>query len=206
MNIDVLALGTFQANCYVLTAGSDCVVIDPGGETDRLLAQLQGLGAVPSLLLLTHGHPDHLAAAGDLREATKARLLVHEADRAAVEHPHPYMVQLVGGLAPCAVDGTLTDGQQVEVGEIALRVLHTPGHSPGGVCFLAPGVAFTGDTLFAGSVGRTDLPGGDWNMLAQSLKRLIAETTPDTVVYSGHGPATTMAEELAHNPYLQELG
>jgi glyoxylase-like metal-dependent hydrolase (beta-lactamase superfamily II) len=206
MNIDTLAVGAFEANCYLLTARPDCVVIDPGGDADRLLAQLSGLGVVPSLILLTHGHPDHIAAACALREATGARVLIHEGDRGSVEHPHPYMAQLVGGLDPCPVDDTLTDGQQLEVGEISLRALHTPGHSPGCVCFLAPGVAFTGDTLFAGSVGRTDLPGGDWDTLAQSLKRLIAETTPETVVYSGHGPASTMAEEIAHNPYLQELG
>lgn len=205
MNIDVLAVGAFEANCYILTAGRDCVVIDPGGDADRLLAQLSGLGAVPSHILITHGHPDHIAAACALKDATNARVLIHGDDRSSVEKPHPYMAQLVGGLDACPVDDTLTDGQQLEVGEISLRVLHTPGHSPGCVCFLAPGVAFTGDTLFAGSVGRTDLPGGDWNTLAKSLKRLIAETTPETIVYSGHGPASTMAEEIAHNPYLQEL-
>jgi len=211
MQIHTLALGAFQANCYLITDDQACAVIDPGGDAERLLAQLTTLGVAPALILLTHGHPDHIAAACALRAATGARVLAHAGDRAWVEHPHPYMAQLVGGVEDCAVDGELTDDQELEVGECRLRVLHTPGHSPGCVCFLAlqadgAGVVFTGDTLFAGSVGRTDLQGGDWGTLAESLKRLVAVTTPQTVVYPGHGPATTIGEELQTNPYLRDLG
>lgn len=205
MNIDTLPLGALDANCYLLTEGNSCVVIDPGGDVKRLLAQLNGLSVVPSAIVLTHGHVDHIGAACALREATGARVLVHEGDRGDVEHPHPFFAQMFGGAQDCPVDELLTDGQELEVGETRLRVLHTPGHSRGSVCFLAPGVAFTGDTLFAGSVGRTDLPGGSWDVLAQSLRRIIEETTPETVIYPGHGAASTMAEELAGNPYLREV-
>jgi glyoxylase-like metal-dependent hydrolase (beta-lactamase superfamily II) len=103
------------------------------------------------------------------------------------------------------VDGGLEDGQLLEVGEIALRVLHTPGHSLGSVCFQSGEMLFTGDTLFAGSVGRTDLPGGSWETLEQSLRRLLAEASPDTIVYPGHGAASTMGEEAASNPFLSDL-
>lgn len=210
MNIDILALGAFQANCYVLTDGDDCVVIDPGGEADKLLAQLRGLNATPSAVLLTHAHPDHIAAACVVREATGAKVMVHAAEREWVEHPHPYMAQLVGGVEACPVEGELTDGQEIMVGTSRLQVLHTPGHSPGCVCFLlvgaeTPSDAFTGDTLFAGSVGRTDLHGGDWNTLVQSLRRLVAQTGPATAIHPGHGPSSTMGEELRDNPYLQDL-
>jgi glyoxylase-like metal-dependent hydrolase (beta-lactamase superfamily II) len=169
------------------------------------MAHCAGLGLVPSLLLLTHGHVDHVAAACKLMDLTGAPLWAHEGDRETIENPHPYFAQLVGGVEPCAIAAGLTDGQEIEVGETRLRVLHTPGHSPGSVCFLAEGVAFTGDTLFAGNVGRTDLPGGDWNTLAESLKRLVKATGAGVIVYPGHGPATTMAREIAENPYLQEL-
>lgn len=205
MKITTIPLGSFEANCYLLTSAESCVVIDPGGDPETLFAHLNAVPVPPSLILLTHGHPDHIAAACALRDLTGACVYAHEADRAAVEHPHPYMAQLVGGLDPCPVDALLTDGQTFEVGETTLTVLHTPGHSPGCVCFLAPGVAFTGDTLFAGSVGRTDLPGGSWDTLAASLKRIVESTTPETIIYPGHGPSSTMAEELRSNPYLQDL-
>lgn len=204
MNIETLPVGPLQANCYLLSEGGDCLVIDPGGEPERLLEHCRQAGLQPSLVLLTHGHVDHIAAACGLK-AAGATVLAHEADHHFVESPHPYFAQLVGGLEACHVDGNLEDGQQFTIGDTTLTIVHTPGHSLGGVCLLGPGLVFTGDTLFAGSVGRTDLPGGDWDTLAASLKRLIALTTPDTVIYPGHGPASTVGEELQTNPFLQEL-
>lgn len=205
MKVTVLAVGPIQANCYLVSDGTspDCLIVDPGGEADRVLACCEQLGVQPRLIVLTHGHVDHMAAAATVKAATGAPVLIHAADREFVENPHPYWVQLVGGAEPVAVDADLTDGQVLSVGALSLRVLHTPGHSPGSVCLLTDGALFTGDTLFAGSVGRTDLPGGSLTQLEASLRRLLAETTPDTVVYAGHGPQSTMGEEADTNPWLE---
>lgn len=204
MKIETLALGPLQANCYIVSDGADCIIIDPGGEPQRLLDHCRQANLQPSLVLLTHGHVDHIAAACALK-AAGATVLAHEADHHFVENPHPYFAQMVGGLEACHVDGNLEDGQKVTVGDTTLTVIHTPGHSLGCVCLLGPGLVFTGDTLFAGSVGRTDLPGGDWATLVTSLRRLIDLTTPETIIYPGHGPQSTMGEEVQTNPFLQEL-
>lgn len=205
MQLEILPVGPLAANCYLLSDGGQIAILDPGGEPERILARCQSLKVTPSLILLTHGHVDHIAAACAIKAATNATVLVHEGDRDFIEHPHPYFAQMVGGVVACEVDGGLADGQELTFDETVLRVLHTPGHSPGSVCFLTDGVIFTGDTLFAGSVGRTDLPGGDWETLLRSLRQIIDQTTPETVVYPGHGPASTIAEEMADNPFLAEL-
>lgn len=205
MNTSVLPVGPLQANCYLVSDGvsPECLVIDPGGEAPVLLRRCVQLGLQPRLIVLTHGHVDHMAAAHPLQQATGACVLIHEADREFVEKPHPYWVQLVGGAEPVGVDATLADGQLLTVGQLTVRVLHTPGHSPGSVCLQTPDALFTGDTLFAGSVGRTDLPGGSLAVLQASLRRLLAETSPQTTVYPGHGPHTTIGEELDTNPWLR---
>jgi len=204
MAIFTLPVGPLQANCYLVRdGGAACFVIDPGGDAELILAHCQAHGLRPELILLTHGHMDHMAAAAALKESCSARVLIHEADREAVENPHPFWAQMVGGAPSVEVDEGLRDGQELRLGDLALRVLHTPGHSPGSVCFMAEDVIFTGDTLFAGGVGRTDLPGGSMTVLEQSLQLIISATTPETVVYPGHGPASTMAEEIATNPWLQ---
>lgn len=204
VKLDILPVGPLQANCYILSDdGGIAVMVDPGGDSDQLIAQCDGLQL--KMVLLTHGHVDHVAAACAVKAATGAPVWAHEADWEAVEHPHPYFAQMVGGVEPCTLDGKLEDGQEMQVGEIALRIMHTPGHSSGSVCIGWEGGVLTGDTLFAGSVGRTDLPGGSSAELMQSLRRMAARLAPETVIYPGHGPATTMAEELADNPFLQGL-
>lgn len=200
----VLPVGPLQANCYLLhDPAGPAVIIDPGGDADEIIARCAGMQ--PEVVVLTHGHVDHVAAARALQRDLGVRVLAHEADWHFVAKPHPYFAQMVGGMDPCQPDGALTDGQEIVAGSITLRVMHTPGHSLGSVCLFGENVVFTGDTLFNGSVGRTDLPGGDWETLATSLRQLIAATRPDTVIYPGHGPDTTMAQEQDENPFLQEL-
>jgi glyoxylase-like metal-dependent hydrolase (beta-lactamase superfamily II) len=204
MNPVTLPVGPLEANCYLLGDGTGpCFVVDPGGDAEIILETCRTEGLRPELIVLTHGHMDHMAAAAALKAASGARVLIHEGDREFVENPHPYWAQMVGGAPAVRVDAGLEEGQELALGGLTLKVLHTPGHSPGSVCLMGEGVIFTGDTLFAGSVGRTDLPGGSMAVLEQSLQRIIAATRPETIVYPGHGPSSTVAAEIAGNPWLQ---
>ena len=185
-----IVVGLYQANCYILASkGSrEGVVIDPGAEAPRILAEIEGEGIRVRSILLTHGHMDHTGAADEVRRSTGAPVLIHPLDAP------------MAGLSP---DGSLEDGQAIRVGSYTLTVLHTPGHSPGGVCLAAPGVVFTGDALFAGSVGRTDFPGGSHELLIRGVAEKVFPLGDDRRVYPGHGPATTVGRERRTNPFFQ---
>ena len=204
MEPETLVVGPLQANCYLVGCPETgrAAVIDPGGDAPMILDAVERLGLGVELILNTHGHVDHTAANAEVRKATGAKLYIHDADRPMIERPDPEWAALVGGVQSCAADGTYGEGDVLEVGSLALRVLHTPGHSPGSVCLALDDLIFTGDTLFAGGVGRTDLPGGSWSQLEQSLRRLLEEFEPDTRVLPGHGPASTLAREARTNPWL----
>lgn len=185
-----LIVGAYQANCYVLGCKSsgEGAVIDPGDEVSRILREIAGSGLTIRAILITHGHIDHIGGAAELRRVTKAPVMIHGLDRAAL-NPGP--------------DALLVDGQKIRVGTYPISVIHTPGHSPGGVCFHAPGAVFTGDTLFAGSIGRTDFQGGDYNLLIQGVREKIFPLGDALRVYPGHGPATTIGRERATNPFFR---
>ncbi|MBN2123288.1 MAG: MBL fold metallo-hydrolase [Deltaproteobacteria bacterium] len=185
-----MAVGPYQANCYILACkeSGEGLVIDPGGEVFRIVREIAANQIRVRYILLTHGHFDHTGGAHELKKITKAPVLIHPMD--------------AGGLA-MQPDGALHDGQRIQVGKYTLSVLHTPGHSPGGVCFFSPGVVFTGDTLFAGSVGRTDFPGGDHNLLVTGILQKILPLGDDVRVYPGHGPGSTIGVERKTNPFLR---
>lgn len=185
-----MALGPYQANCYILACKEtgEGLVIDPGDEVSRIVNEITRNRIELSYILATHGHFDHTGAAQDLKRITKAPVLIHPLDAGGL------------GMSP---DGGLYDGQQIQVGRYTLTVLHTPGHSPGGVCFSSPGVVFTGDTLFAGSVGRTDFPGGDHQRLISGIFNRILPLGDEVRVYPGHGPASTVGLERTTNPFLR---
>lgn len=207
MTVQCLEVGPLMANCYIIAceATRRGVVVDPGAEAPAILKAVEEARLDVDLVLNTHCHPDHTGANCAVRDGTGARLLIHSADRAAVESP-PLQWLLVGVRPePCPVDDTFEEGDELAVGELRLRVMHLPGHSPGGVAFLVGDAAFTGDTLFAGGIGRTDLPGGDHGVLMASLKRLVTELPPDTVVHPGHGPQSTIGREAAANEWLRGL-
>jgi len=202
MNIETLVVGAFEVNCYLLNgAGRPALVVDPGDEAERIRARLDELGWDAAAVLLTHGHADHLSGLGGLLAAQPLPVYLHAQDArwafTARNQIPPYYAGLAAapaGLQPVA------DGQELTLAGLTCRVLATPGHSPGGVCYYFPAAAalFSGDTLFQGSVGRTDVAGGDGRVLAQSLRRLAG--LPDaTRVYPGHGPATTIAAEKRTN-------
>lgn len=214
MEVRSLQLGALQTNCWVVSdgLGGDVVVIDPGGDIEVLMRELGG--ARVAAVVLTHGHFDHLGAAAQVVERTGAPLLVHEADADRITHasPHGTGGELFGfdDVAPDP-DRTLTDGEVLVAGALKLTCLHTPGHTQGSMVLLAtdtvPGATpgpdhlFSGDTLFAGSVGRTDFPGGDGRALARSIAEKLAPLAPETVVHPGHGPDTTIGREARLNPF-----
>ncbi len=207
MILETITVGPLQANCYLL--GCDHtragLVIDPGGEAPRILHAIDRLGLQIEYICDSHGHVDHVAANAEIQRATGGKLLIHEADRELIERPHAFWSAMVGGVEPSRPDGTLAEGDELHVGDLTVRVLHTPGHTPGGVCLAVENLLLTGDTLFAGSVGRTDLPGGSMPILRRSLRRIVAEFGEDTRLLPGHGPESTLGDEALTNPFLLEL-
>jgi hydroxyacylglutathione hydrolase len=199
--------GRYVENCYLIAdpVAERCVVIDPGEDPAPILAALRHRGWGCDGIWLTHGHMDHVLGVPAVREATGAPIWLHPADRflydAAPEFgPMPWeRVELP------APEHAFVDGATVRVGELGFEVRHAPGHSPGSVCLVGHGLAFVGDVLFAGSVGRTDLPGGEHSTLIASIARKLL-TLPDmTTVYPGHGRATTVGVERATNPFLRQV-
>ncbi|MBN2469055.1 MAG: MBL fold metallo-hydrolase [Deltaproteobacteria bacterium] len=184
-----LVVGFIQANCYIIGCPKtqEGVVVDPGDETARIVDEITRSTLTIRYILLTHGHFDHVGSAEELRDITKLPVLIHDLDSRFL------------GFKP---DGFLYDGLQIQIGTYTLSVLHTPGHTPGGVSIHAPGVVFTGDTLFAGSIGRTDLPGGDYHRLIESVKKKIFPLGDDVRIYPGHGPASTIGQERRTNPFF----
>jgi glyoxylase-like metal-dependent hydrolase (beta-lactamase superfamily II) len=211
VKIETVTSRLFQANAFVVVddATSRCCIIDSGEDGAGIEEAVERLGATVELLLLTHGHLDHIGGLARLKRAfPEAPVVAPSADaplfERAVQQGAMFGVRVE---APPPIEQDLGEGQEVTVGEgIRFRVLETPGHSPGGVVFYAAesGVAFVGDTIFQGSVGRVDLPGGDGRTLLTSIREKILTLPDDTKLYCGHGPPTTVAFERRHNPFLQE--
>lgn len=200
-----LTLGPIQSNCYLVRrdAGGEALVVDPGDEGSRILAALDEWGCGAAAVLLTHAHVDHVGAVARVVQATGAPVYLHPADRplydAAPEQAAAFGLILE---RPPAPDRDLAHGQILELAGIRVEVRHAPGHSPGGVVLWTGEEAFVGDCLFAGSIGRTDLPGGDAAALLRSIRQQILTLPPNTVLYSGHGPETTVEQEATTNPFL----
>jgi hydroxyacylglutathione hydrolase len=197
-----------EANCHLVAAdaGPEACAIDPGGDADVILGAAQSAGLTITHILDTHGHPDHTAANCALKAATGARVYIHESDRAMIEGDGREWVFTGLEHNPCQADETFADGDDLHIGELTLRVFHTPGHTPGSCCLAAEGALFTGDTLFEGSIGRTDFPGGDTRAMDASLRRIVELFADETVLYPGHGGPTDLGTEKATNPWLVGLG
>jgi hydroxyacylglutathione hydrolase len=187
--LKMMTVGLLQANCFLLGCPKtqEGAVIDPGDEAPRIVREIAKAKLTIRYILLTHGHFDHTQAADELRQITKAPVLMHALDARG---------------SGIKVDGFLAGGQELTLGTYTLRVIHTPGHSPGGVSIFAPGVVFTGDTLFAGSIGRTDFGGGDQRQLLDAVVKKIFPLGDDLRVYPGHGPTSTIGRERRSNPFF----
>lgn len=204
MHVICLTVGSIGTNCYlVYDDGKTGAVIDPGGEAPRIVGEIRKNGLRIEHVLLTHVHFDHILAAEEVLKATGADFLVPRGDEAALTDPSLNLTAFTGGARRFPEAGRLLDdGDEVAAGSLRFRVLHTPGHTRGSSCFLGGGTLFSGDTLFAGSVGRTDYPGGDSDAILRSARRL-GRLTGDYAVLPGHGPGTTLGAERRRNPYLQ---
>ena len=207
------AIGPYRVNTYLLACGrtKKGVLIDPGGEAERIIRLVREEGVEPMYILNTHGHADHVLANQRLREVFGVPVCMHEADDlffSAAEIRQKSEKEL-GLPAPAPADVRLVDGQVLEVGDLRIRVIHTPGHTPGSVCFLAAGNLFTGDTLFVGDVGRTDLTGGSLTTLINSLKEKVIVLPAETVIRPGHDygetPTSTVGREIVENLYITDF-
>ena len=208
MILKELVVGPFGSNCFIVGSEKtkEGMVIDPGANGDSIVNTARGLGLSVVLIVATHNHVDHVGALGQVKEATGADYAVHELD---VEGVSPAVfsrmmgVVLGGSLkSPPKPDRMLRDGDVIDIGDLKFTVLHTPGHTRGGISLLGDGVVFSGDTLFNYGIGRTDLSGGDYATLINSIMTKLMTLPDDTIVHPGHGPSTTIGAERKRNPFL----
>jgi hydroxyacylglutathione hydrolase len=209
MIVKALVVGPFESNCFVVGSETtrEGLIIDPGADATNILNTVRGLRLSIALIVATHNHIDHIGALRSVKDATGAKYAVHEADtREAMPMIFGRMMGLMLGSSLRAApkpDRLLKDGDLIEIGDLKFEVLHTPGHTPGGISLLGDGIVFSGDTLFNFGIGRTDLAGGDYGKLMDSIMTKLMVLPDSTIVYPGHGPETTIGAERKWNPFLR---
>lgn len=199
-----LEVGAFASNCYIVGCPQtkEGIVIDPGGEGKYIIKRIKELDLDIKYIINTHAHIDHIGANEEVKDAFKVPVLVHEAEASMYRSPQASLALFMGKSKLSPPDRTLTEGDILEVGTLKIKIIGTPGHTAGSITLDINGVLFTGDTLFNFSIGRTDLPGGSYRQIIQSIKNKIMPYPDETKVFPGHGPATTVGEERRFNPFL----
>ena len=209
MFIQQIEVGRFSVFAYLLgeDAGGEGLVIDPADEVDEIIALAKSKKIAIKTILNTHAHVDHIMGNEEMKRKTGAKIIIHEDDAPLLTQTPRSMVAMFGGRPSPPADQTVKDGEIIRAGEVSLKVLHTPGHSPGGMCLYGEGVVFTGDTLFVGGLGRTDLPGGSWEVMLNSIRTKLLTLPDETIVYPGHNygpsPKSTVKNERLYNPFLK---
>ena len=205
MILKTLIVGELETNCYILRDENtnEGIIIDPGGDFKEIEKVLEELYLEIKYIVLTHGHGDHIGVLAELKKKTCAQILIHKEDAEMLSDPVKNLSIL--SYTPISVpeaDRLLKDEDKIKIGKIELEVLHTPGHTQGSISLWTDKIIFTGDLIFYGSVGRTDLPGGSYQKLLRSIQDKILDKEDDTIIYPGHGPSTTVGEERMNNPFL----
>ena len=207
MKIETIVTGRMEENCYVAVdeATHEAVIVDPGDDAPRIVETVTRLGAKPIAIINTHCHFDHVGAVSAIRKQYGIPFYIHPEDRQMLEHAALSAKGFGMALEQPETDRFIREGETFDIGASKLAVRFTPGHCPGHITLVGDGFALVGDVLFAGSVGRTDLPGASWNVLAESIRTQLLTLPDETRVYPGHGPATTIGRERRTNPFLQSI-
>ncbi len=206
MIIKNIVVGPLEVNCYILGCedSKDAAIIDPGDDADEIIGTIENEGLKPKLIINTHAHFDHIGAVKAIQDYYKIDFYLHKEDLFLVDNSSEHATSF--GLKPIPkpeVNKYVNDDDKISLGNKNITVIHTPGHSPGGVCYYIDNNVFVGDTLFASSIGRTDLPGGSYETLINSIKEKLFPLGDNTIVYPGHGQSTTIENEKEHNPFLK---
>lgn len=204
--LDCLVVGELQMNCYLFGCAetNEAVIIDPGGDAPLINAAVEKRKAKIKMILLTHGHYDHIAGLNEVRARYNCPVLIHVADEEALTNPMVNLSALIGTGVRCEpADQILEDGDKIALGKLQIDVLHTPGHTPGGVCYRWEKIVFGGDLIFYDSIGRTDLPGGSFEDLERSIIRKIYVLDDETIIHPGHGESTSVGYEKKFNPFVR---
>jgi len=204
MILEKLVVGPLATNCYIVgsESGRQGMIIDPGDEANKILNRVKNLGLDIKYIVLTHGHLDHTGALKEVKEATGAEIAIHADDVSTLNDKSLSLFFGISYPSSPSPNRLLKGGDSISIGKLSFAVIHTPGHTPGGICLLGEGVLFSGDTLFNYGVGRVDLPGGSYSQLMNSIQTKLMVLADEVIVYPGHGPKTTIGAERQGNPFL----